>query len=79
MNGQQRGRRSGFLRGCISVTCTNRVRIQRYPMLEVPRGAFWGLGLEATVPDTEHTLPHHQPEQSREDSEVVRTYVQQMR
>ena len=32
-------------------------------MLEVPRGAFWGLGLEGTAPV--HT------EQTREDNEVV--------
>ena len=39
-----------------------------------------GLGLEGTAPaHTEQTLPRHQPEQSREDSEVFRRYVQQMR
>ena len=49
-------------------------------MLEVPRGVFWGLGLEGTAPaHTKQILPRHQPEQSREDSEVVRIYVQQMR
>ena len=43
-------------------------------MLEVPRGAFWRLGLEGTaLAHTEQTLLRHQPEQSREDSEVVRS------
>ena len=45
-------------------------------MLEVLRGAVWGLGLEGTAPaHTEQTLPRHQPEQTREENEVVRTYV----
>ena len=49
-------------------------------MLEAPRGAFWGLGLEGTAPaHTEQTLPRHQPGQTKEENKVVRKYVWQMR
>ena len=37
-------------------------------MLEMPRGAFWGFGLEGTAPaDTEQALPRHRPDETRED------------